>query len=240
MFRSTWTWVALLAVLVTLGAVRWAEHAADERMAQRLLTVSAEVSGLDPALRRFAVRQAPPLYRAHCAVCHGETMTGNATLGAPDLTDRVWLYGTGSVFDIERTLLYGIRSSAPQTRNVTDMPAFGVRGLLTPADINNVVQFLLQLNKRPYQAEAADEGKQVYQRKANCGDCHGADAHGNPDYGAPDLTVNVWNSGSDAPSLYRAIYFGEHHVMPGWIGTLSLAQIRELAVYVFSVSHGGG
>jgi cytochrome c oxidase cbb3-type subunit 3 len=185
------------------------------------------------------VRQAQPLYRAHCAVCHGENMTGNAALGAPDLTDQVWLYGKGSVFDIERTLLYGIRSGAPQTRNVTDMPAFGARGLLTPADINNVVQFLLQLNNRPYQAEAANEGKQVYERKANCGDCHGADAHGNPDYGAPDLTVNVWNSGGDAPSLYRAIYSGEHHVMPGWIGTLSLAQIRELAVYVYVASHGG-
>ena len=240
MFRSTWTWVALLAVLVALGSVRWAQRAAEQRMAQRLLTASAEVSGLDPALRRFAVRQAQPLFRAHCAVCHGENMTGNVALGAPDLTDRVWLYGNGSVFDIERTLLYGIRSGAPQTRNVTDMPAFGARGQLTPADINNVVQFLLQLNRRPYQAEAASEGKQVYERKANCGDCHGADARGNPDYGAPDLTVNVWNSGGDAPSLYRAIYSGEHHVMPGWLGTLSLVQIRELAVYVYSASHGGG
>lgn len=239
MFRRTWTWVALAAVLVVAGGVRWAVHVADQRMAQRLLTVDADVAGLDPVLRRFAVRRGRPLYQAHCAVCHGETMTGNPAIGAPDLTDHVWLYGKGSVFDIERTLLYGIRSTAPQARNVTDMPAFGLRGQLTPADINNVVQYLLLLNLRPYQAEAASEGKLVYERKANCGDCHGGDARGNADYGAPDLRANVWNSGGDPASLYRAIYFGEHHVMPGWLGPLSLVQIRELAVYVYAASHGG-
>ena len=240
MFRSTWTWVALAAVVLAAACVHWAVRAADQRMVQRLLTASADEAVRDPALLRFAVNRAQPLYAAHCAACHGENMTGNPALGAPDLTDRVWLYGKGSAFDIERTLLYGVRSGAPQTRNVTDMPAFGVRGLLSSADISNAVQYLLQLNKRPYRAEAAGEGRQVYERKGNCGDCHGADAHGNPDYGAPDLTLNVWNSGADAASLYRAIYSGEHHVMPGWIGTLTLAQIRELAMYVYGASHGGG
>lgn len=239
MFRSTWTWVALAAVLLAAASVHWAARSADQRVARQLLTEAADSAVLDPVLLRFAVRRAQPLYRARCAMCHGENMTGNPALGAPDLTDRVWLYGKGSVFDIERTLLYGIRSGAPQTRNVTDMPAFGVRGLLSPADINNAVQYLLQLNKRPYQADAASEGRQVYERKANCGDCHGADAHGNPDYGAPDLSVNVWNSGADPASLYRAIYFGQHRVMPGWLGTLSLEQIRELAMYIYSASHGG-
>jgi len=240
MFRSTWTWVALAAVLLAAATVHWAARASDQRLARRLLAAPADASVRDPALLRYARLRAQPLYREHCAVCHGADMTGNPALGAPNLTDPVWLYGKGSVFDIERTLLYGIRSGVPQARNVTDMPAFGVRGLLSTADINNAVQYLLQLNRRPYQADAASEGRQVYERKANCGDCHGADAHGNPDYGAPDLTVNVWNSGTDPASLYRAIYSGQHHVMPGWLGTLSLEQIRELAMYIYSASHGGG
>jgi cytochrome c oxidase cbb3-type subunit 3 len=33
------------------------------------------------------------LYTAHCAVCHGTDGKGSPALGAPDLTDDVWLYG---------------------------------------------------------------------------------------------------------------------------------------------------
>ena len=56
---------------------------------------------------------------------------------------------------------------------------------------------------------------------------------GTPGTARPDLTRNVWNSGSSSDDLYRAIYFGEHRVMPGWRGVLSLEQIRALAVYVY-------
>jgi cytochrome c oxidase cbb3-type subunit 3 len=236
MFRSIWTWIALGAV-IGIGCVYGLQRSAERHLAARLLGASTEAIAGDPQLLQFAQREARPLYATHCAACHGADLTGNAALGAPNLTDAVWLFGKGSIFDIERTLLYGIRSTAPQSRNVTDMPAYGLRGMLTSADISNTVQYLLQVNRRPYQPDAANEGRQVYQVKGNCQDCHGADLHGNPDYGAPDLTVNVWNSGSDSQSLYRAIYAGQHHVMPAWFGTLTLEQIRALAVYVYSASH---
>ena len=32
-------------------------------------------------------------FRQYCAACHGASAEGNALLGAPDLTDDVWLYG---------------------------------------------------------------------------------------------------------------------------------------------------
>ncbi len=76
----------------------------------------------------------------------------------------------------------------------------------------------------------------MYFGVANCPDCHGSDGRGNPDYGAPDLTANVWNSGGTDQALYDAIYFGQHRIMPAWIDTLTLAQIRALAVYVYSAS----
>ncbi len=52
---------------------------------------------------------------AVCAACHGEAGTGNPALGAPNLTDKTWLYG-GGVARIVETIEKG-RSN--------QMPAFG-------------------------------------------------------------------------------------------------------------------
>lgn len=35
------------------------------------------------------------LFAENCAACHGELGKGNQELGAPDLTDQIWLYGDG-------------------------------------------------------------------------------------------------------------------------------------------------
>ncbi len=228
------------AVIAIIGAgLLWTSHLRRDRLQVRLLATDADAVAHDHELVDFATGQAIPLYKANCAVCHGADMTGNAALGAPNLKDGVWLYGSGSIFDIERTLLYGIRSGQGKAHNISEMPAFGSAGMLAPAQIRDVVQYVLQLSHRPYRADAATEGRAVFFGVANCPDCHGADGRGNPDYGAPDLTANVWNSGADPQALYDAVYFGQHHIMPGWIGTLSLWQIRALAVYVYSVSHSG-
>lgn len=41
-----------------------------------------------------AAAAAAPLYAEHCAVCHGDTGQGMREVGAPNLTDREWLYGS--------------------------------------------------------------------------------------------------------------------------------------------------
>ena len=41
-----------------------------------------------------AVARAAPLFAANCAVCHGPAGTGNQAVGAPNLTDSDWLYGS--------------------------------------------------------------------------------------------------------------------------------------------------
>jgi cytochrome c oxidase cbb3-type subunit 3 len=38
-------------------------------------------------------RRGAALFTANCAVCHGDNAKGNRTLGAPNLTDSIWLYG---------------------------------------------------------------------------------------------------------------------------------------------------
>ena len=39
------------------------------------------------------------IFAQNCAACHGEEGKGNRELGAPDLTDAIWLYGS-TVADI--------------------------------------------------------------------------------------------------------------------------------------------
>ncbi|HTC51970.1 MAG TPA: c-type cytochrome [Steroidobacteraceae bacterium] len=230
--------VLALGVVVAIGVVALARaHLRTDRMQERLLAALPDAVAADPALVRFAVAEAKPLYARHCAACHGADLHGNAQLGAPDLTDDVWLYGDGSLYDIERTILYGARAGVSSTHDEAEMPAFGLRGVLSDSQVRSVVQYVLQLSGRPYQVEAANDGRALYFGVANCGDCHGPDARGNNDYGAPDLTRNVWSNGGDPQSLYASIYGGRHRIMPAWRGTLSLEQIRALATYVYAVSH---
>ncbi|HEV2702899.1 MAG TPA: c-type cytochrome [Steroidobacteraceae bacterium] len=241
-----WKWsIAKLAlaagVVAAIGIVALARaHLRSDRIQERLLATLPNSVAADPSLVRYATTEAKPLYARHCAACHGANMHGNTQIGAPDLTDDVWLYGDGSLYSIERTILYGARAGVSNSHDEAEMPAFGLRGVLTDAQVRSVVQYLLQLNGRPYQVEAANDGRALYFGVANCGDCHGPDARGNDDYGAPDLTRNVWNNGADPQSLYTSIYAGRHRIMPAWRGTLSLEQIRALATYVYAVSHASG
>lgn len=68
-------------------------------------------------------RQAPEThpgktnYDMFCVSCHGATGEGNILLGAPNLVDEVWLYGS-SIEDIGTTISFGRAGS---------MPAFGDR-----------------------------------------------------------------------------------------------------------------
>ena len=47
-----------------------------------------------------------------CMACHGMDGTGNQALGAPDLTDEIWLYG-GNPADIEATIVSGRNGNMP-------------------------------------------------------------------------------------------------------------------------------
>ncbi|MFA7386201.1 MAG: cytochrome-c oxidase, cbb3-type subunit III [Thiohalobacteraceae bacterium] len=54
-------------------------------------------------------------FDAMCVACHGADGTGNKALGAPDLTDNVWLYG-GSPGVIQQTIASGRNGVMPAHR----------------------------------------------------------------------------------------------------------------------------
>ena len=231
-------WLALpllLAVALLAWALQVRAHRAE--LARRLLSTYPQDVYRDPELVRFADTQARELYARNCAGCHGADMRGNPAIGASDLIDGHWLWGNGSVFQIDRILLYGIRSGEPKGLHVTEMPAFGLMGRLSDGQVHELVQYIMKLNHRPYDAEAANAGDMLFHSDLyGCYDCHGSDARGEADYGAANLTANVWNNGGSEQDIYNSIYYGRHRVMPAWQGRLSLEQIRALAVYLHGLN----
>lgn len=56
-----------------------------------------------------------------CAACHGADGKGNPALGAPNLTDKVWLYG-GSVATISDTIVNGRNNVMPSFKQILTEP----------------------------------------------------------------------------------------------------------------------
>jgi cytochrome c oxidase cbb3-type subunit 3 len=191
----------------------------------------------DPAIIHFAMSMARPLYAEHCSSCHGRDLRGNHNVGAPDLTDSVWLYGDGDIGDLEASIRYGIRSGHPKAHNVTDMPAEGRSHQLSAAEIHAVIEYVLALSRAPHDAAAAERGHKLFYDKGNCYDCHANDAKGNTDYGAPSLLGADSLYGRDRRMLYESVYSGRHGMCPAWAGKLAPVQIRALAVFLYIESH---
>ncbi|MEP4547115.1 MAG: cytochrome-c oxidase, cbb3-type subunit III [Saccharospirillum sp.] len=66
-------------------------------------------------------RQGEALYNASCVACHAENGTGNQALGAPNLTDNIWLYripGESVRDSVQYTLNNGRAGNMPAWQNI--------------------------------------------------------------------------------------------------------------------------
>ena len=63
--------------------------------AQDVRNVAQYVLSLSGSAHNQFAAQAGKAKFAACAACHGVNGKGNPALGAPDLTDKVWLHGWG-------------------------------------------------------------------------------------------------------------------------------------------------
>ena len=84
-----------------------------------------------------------PLFAQNCAACHGADGKGNPALGAPNLTDAIWLFGSSEA---------AIREGVVKGRNTnlsegtTAMPAWGSLG---PDKIRLIAAYVWGLSNTP-------------------------------------------------------------------------------------------
>ncbi|SEI65291.1 cytochrome c oxidase cbb3-type subunit 3 [Azotobacter beijerinckii] len=71
------------------------------------------LSGLKQAEdARVNLAEGQKIFQSNCAVCHGPEGKGQHAMGAPNLTDSVWLYGS-SLTNVQQTLRYGRNGNMP-------------------------------------------------------------------------------------------------------------------------------
>ena len=187
----------------------------------------------DPALLALARARGKTVFGDNCAPCHGSG--GAGAKGYPNLNDDEWLWG-GSLDQIMQTIQFGIRSGHAKAHE-SAMLAFGKEGVLKKDQIVTVANYVRSLSGLPT-SPGYDKAAGAKIFVDNCVACHGDNAKGNQELGAPDLTDKIWLYGSDEATLVETIGNGRAGVMPAWVGRLDPSTIKALTVYVHSL--GGG
>ncbi|MEZ5869390.1 cytochrome c oxidase cbb3-type subunit 3 [Defluviimonas denitrificans] len=199
----------------------------------KLVATDLNAIASDPELVNYTMNAGGAVFRTWCAQCHGSGAAGN--VGYPNLLDNDWLWG-GTIDDIHTTISHGIRNTTDADARYSEMPKFGADELLEPAQIDQVVQYVLQISGQDHDAALATEGATVF--ADNCASCHAEDGTGDRMQGAPNLTDAIWLYGGNQAALTETVTNARFGVMPSWQDRLSEADIRAVAAWVHS--RGGG
>lgn len=171
-----------------------------------------------------AMKMGGRLFSNNCAICHGAD--GGGSYGFPSLIDGDWLYG-GTPEKIKETLVYGRKGN---------MPPWGP--IIGETNVQNVAEYVLSLSGQEHDAEMAEAGKAVY--TANCASCHQADGTGSYDFGAPNLTDDIWLYDGSRKGIRHSVREGRANEMPAQKDKLREDKIHLLAAYVYSLSLDAG
>ena len=184
----------------------------------------------DEALMRTVRDTGRQLFGDNCAACHGRDGRGRANY--PDLTDDDWLWGGGPEL-IEQTMRVGINTAHPESR-VSQMPAFGRDEMLDREQVRSVATYVYSLTHPDYSTpenlDRIKAGREVF--VTTCAACHGENAQGDQEIGAPNLSDPYWVYGGDLDTIIASVHGGRQGHMPTWDERLTTAEMRTLAVYV--------
>jgi cytochrome c oxidase cbb3-type subunit III len=209
--------------------------AANAAIKDKLIAADLNAIGADPELAGYAERAGAAVFKTNCAQCHGSGAAGVQGKGYPNLLDDDWLWG-GTMEDIHLTITHGIRNTTDPDARYSEMPKFGLDGILDETQIAQVAEHVLAISGQDHDAAMAAEGATVF--ADNCAACHMEDGSGDRTQGAPKLTDAIWLYGGSREKIIETVTKARFGVMPNWNQRLSEDEIRAAAYYVHS--RGGG
>jgi cytochrome c oxidase cbb3-type subunit 3 len=240
---------ALAACTLAIAGAASAQSPGKRPVAERVVIGSPYAIKVDDEAAAFVTATAEKAIKEHCASCHGADLRGKP--GVPNLIDYEFLWGitfedtndVGPVTALEQTIRYGIRNQdcpavtalaqygdCPDTR-YSEMPGFLAQGMLTPGQIHDVTEYVLEISGQDADLAAAARGQADFED--DCTECHGAQGKGYKPYGGPDLTDKVWLYGGSRAAITASISAGRLGRCPAWAGKLDAATIKSLAVYLW-------
>ena len=163
--NGVFNWHTRSAVAAQLAALQ------EERgpMMARLASASLQQIETTPELLDFARALGRRAFADNCAPCHGAG--GGGAKGYPNLNDNDWLWG-GKLDDIALTIRHGVRAGDDEGHQGS-MPAFGHDGLLKPAEISTVADYVRSLSGlKTGPGSDLPRGAKIF--ADNCAVCHGA------------------------------------------------------------------
>ncbi|THK37136.1 cytochrome-c oxidase, cbb3-type subunit III [Ensifer sp. MPMI2T] len=205
--------------------------AAQAGNAERIASSTLDDIIADPQLQQFAVSAGASAFKVNCAQCHGSGAAG--AKGFPNLNDDDWVWG-GKPDEIYQTIAHGVRHAADGETRVSEMPSFAE--MLDPEQMKQTAAYVVSLTGTPSDPALVEPGKQLF--ADNCASCHGADAKGSREMGAPDLADAIWLKGEGEQAIINQMKAPKHGVMPAWLPRIGDTTVKQLAVFVYSL--GGG
>lgn len=199
---------------------------------ERIRTAPLNQIETQPDLFGFAIGGGRAVFAENCAPCHGAG--GAGAKGFPNLADDDWMWG-GSREAIHQTIAHGVRNASSESRQ-SQMPRFGLEGILKAAEIADVAEYVLSLSDVSKDIMAVRRGAPLFAE--NCAACHGEKGEGNEELGAPNLADKIWLYGGDKASVVESIRNARSGSMPAWSERFDDATIKMLTIYVHSL--GGG
>ncbi|NRB16524.1 MAG: cytochrome-c oxidase, cbb3-type subunit III [Rhodobacteraceae bacterium] len=222
-------WSTRADVANEIAAVEEGNAAINAKLASVELTAITS----DAELNTYAASAGNAVFKTWCVQCHGAGAAG--AKGYPNLLDDDWLWG-GDMAAIHTTVTHGIRNEDSDDARYSEMPAFGRDELLEPAEIDQVVNYVMSLSGDAQDVEKVAAGAVVFED--NCSSCHAKDGTGDREQGAPNLADAIWLYGGDYATLTETVSNARYGVMPAWNTRLTEWQIRAVTAYVHQL--GGG
>jgi cytochrome c oxidase cbb3-type subunit 3 len=117
-----------------------------EKQIQQVTFYVRELSNLKTKATPTDLDEGKQIFHQSCALCHDSKGTGNHLLGAPDLTNNIWLYGY-SQLQVEYTIRNGRQGVMPAWQDI-----------LGKYKVHIVAAYIYSLNKDADDQNADNKG----------------------------------------------------------------------------------